>query len=175
MLCLDLSVTCFVLPFHVVCNRRLGGAWILRSTTPTEPIIGVGHVAGPEYMLRTIAPELRELMVAIVRQKLRFGGGGGGPGGTGQCNTCLRAALRQWLLLCPSARLPQSEKVYQAKGNSRHRCTEMLLLDDGTPAGIEALPRIPLAREANEATCSLVRLGGQRSCRGRLSVLCGAW
>ena len=33
----------------------------------------------------------------------------------------------------------------------------MLLLDDGTPAGIEALPRIPLIREADEATCSLVR------------------
>ena len=46
---------------------------------------------------------------------------------------------------CPTGRKPERRGV------------SMLLLDDGTTAGIEALPRIPLIREADEATCSLVR------------------
>ena len=49
----------------------------------------------------------------------------------------------------------------------------MLLLDDGTPAGIEALPRIPLIREADEATCSLVRIFLTTPLKNRVSLLCG--
>ena len=48
----------------------------------------------------------------------------------------------------------------------------VLLLDDGTPAGIEVLPRIPLVREADESTRSLVRLCRGRSCGEWLVLLC---
>ena len=50
----------------------------------------------------------------------------------------------------------------------------MLLLDDGTPAGIEALPRIPLIREADEATCSLVRTFSSALSQEKNVLLCGA-